>query len=50
MHGDGHQAVRLAAPDELLVAADSTDEVHSVVTLDILDVQDFPQNELIDDL
>ncbi len=48
VHGDGYEAVGLAAPDELFMSADSTDEVHSVVSLDILDVEDLAQDELID--
>ena len=50
MHGDGSHAVSFASSDELLVTTDTSDEVHSVVTLDIFDAKDLLEHELVDDL
>lgn len=50
MHRNCSHTVSFTAPDKLLVTADASDEVHSIVTLDVLDPQDTSQDVLVDNL
>ena len=48
MHGNSSNAVVLAAALELGMTTDTSDEVDSVVTLDIFDAEDLFEDELVD--
>ena len=48
VHGDSSDAVVLAAALELGMTTDTSDEVDSVVTLDIFDAEDLFEDELVD--
>ena len=50
VHGDGGHAVSFTSSDQLWMTSDTSDEVHSVVTLDVLDAEDLLEHELVDDL
>ena len=50
VHRDRSHAVSFASSDKFLVASDASYEVHSIVTLDVLDAQNLSQHMLVDDL